>query len=198
MLLDRVLRLTVRNFSTLFLVVFIAIIPLHLIYAFVFHDVFAVRELHPAIAEFPENRLVRGVGRADISLARIGFWVVAAIEVGLIPFVTRAMKRVLVLDRQGEVPEASSAWRTWRESSSTPTDVKPDAAATAGAIVTGLIVGLLVWLALDAVVDLLRGSVVAFGLALADAASRAAGAAFALTPFALQLQAARDEERLKL
>lgn len=198
MLLDRVLRLTVRNFSTLFLVVFIAIIPLHLIYAFVFHDVFAVRELHPAIAEFPENRLVRGVGRADISLARIGFWVVAAIEVGLIPFVTRAMKRVLVLDRQGEVPGASSAWRTWRESSSTPTDVKPDAAATAGAIVTGLIVGLLVWLALDAVVDLLRGSVVAFGLALADAASRATGAAFALTPFALQLQAARDEERLKL
>ncbi len=198
MLLDRVLRLTIRNFSTLFLVVLIAIIPLHLIYAVMFHDVFAVRELHPAIADFPENRLVRGVGRTDISLARIGFWVVVAIEAALIPFVIRAIKRVLVLDREGEVPGALSAWRTWRESSSTPIGVKPDAATTAGAIAVGLLVGVFVWLTLDAVVDLLRGSAVAFGVAVADAASRAAGAAFALTPFALQLDAVGDDERLKL
>ena len=36
---------------------FIAIVPLHLVYGFVFLDVFAVRELHPAIAGFPESRL---------------------------------------------------------------------------------------------------------------------------------------------
>ena len=96
----------------MFLVTFVVLMPLHLIYALFFHDVFAVRELHPAIAEFPESRLVRGVGRNDIGQARLWFWLMAIIEVALIPVFLRAARRVLALDEGGRVPDAMTAWRT--------------------------------------------------------------------------------------
>src|SRR5687767_4032250 len=111
MLLDRSLRLTIRNFSTLFLVVFIAIVPLHLLYGLVFGDVLALRELHPAIAEFPESRLVRGVGKADVARAEIWFWIVALIELALLPLSVRATRQVVAMDAAGEVPTAIDAWR---------------------------------------------------------------------------------------
>lgn len=182
----------------MFLVVFIAIIPLHLIYALFFHEVFAVRELHPAIAGFPENRLVRGVGRADLSQARLWFWIIVAIELTLVPFVSRAVRRVLALDREGEVPGALNAWRTWRKPASASRRLEVDTATAAGGVALGFLVGALVWLTLDAAVDLLRGSAVGFAVAVADAVSRASGAAFALTPVALKLQSKPGQEVLRL
>lgn len=186
MLLDRVLRLAVRNFSTLFLVVFVVLIPLHLVYALFFHDVFAVRELHPAIAQFPESRMVRGVGRGDIAQARIWFWALAGLEVASIPLLLRPVRRVLVLDRAGRVPEASTAWRTMNEPYGSLDLPAPSLGVVLGCVGVGLILGGLVWLTLEAVASLLPDVMTGFTLALVDAASRSAGAAFVLTGLALR------------
>lgn len=197
MLLDRLLRLVVRNFSTMFLVVFVVIVPLHLIYAFFFLDVFSVRELHPAIADFPESRLVRGVGRSDVTQARIWFWVVVGAELLLIPLVVRALRRVLELDHEGLVPDALTAWKT--TGSRTGLDISPPGASEVmGMILIGFVVGALTWLPLDALVGLLPDTVVGVGAALADATSRAAGAAFALVGLALRSSRPSAPAELKL
>lgn len=183
--LDRALRLTVRNFSTLFLVVFIVIIPLHLVYAFFFHDVYWVRELHPAIAQFPENRLVRGVGADDLTRARLWFWILVAVEFALAPAFLRAVKQVLALDEEGGVPDAIGAWRRIREPA-TPRGATGTGLPTAVAsVLIGVLIGTLIWATFASFVDLLPHNATAFGVAVADATSRAAGAAFGLTGLAL-------------
>ena len=197
MLLDRLLQLVVRNFSTLFLVVFVVIVPLHLVYGLFFLDVFAVRELHPAIANFPESRLVRGVGRSDVAQARIWFWVVAGVELLLVPLIVRAIRRVLELDHEGRVPDAISAWKT--AGSHTGLDAPRPAMSSVAALgVAGLLVGGLTWFALDALVELLPDGMVGLGASLADAASRAAGASFALVGWALHSARPPASRELKL
>lgn len=198
MLLDRVLRLCVRNFSTLFLVVFMAIIPLHLTYAFVFHDVFAVQELHPAIAELPERRMVRGVDQAAIARARTWFWVLAAIELAAIPLFVRAVRRVLVQDAEGEVPNALTAWRTLRERSGPNGSTTPGTSVTLTCLLIGLTIGGLTWLTLATALDLMPEVATGAGLALADATSRAAGAAFPLTSLALRSRHTSVQTELKI
>lgn len=185
MLLDRALGLTVRNFSTLFLVVFIVIIPLHLAYAFVFHDVYWVRELHPTIAEFPEDRLVRGVGRGDLSRARVWFWIIVAAEVAVAPAFLRPVNRILALDQEGGVPDAIGAWRRFREPVARTHPSGSDLTTAVISTFVGVVIGALVWVTLASLVDLLPHSASAFGSALADATARASGAAFALTGIAL-------------
>lgn len=199
MLFDRAMRLTVRNFSTIFLVLFVILMPLHLLYAFAFHDVLAVRELHPAIAEFPANRQVKGVGQSDIARARLWFWVLAAVELALLPLFARAVRRVLVLDQQGLVPDAVSAWRSRNEPG-----VVRGAASTAkvrtatAAVAVGIAVGILVWLSLVRLADLFPPSAAAFVLGASDAAARATGAAFALVGLVLSIPPRRAEVDLKL
>lgn len=184
--MDRILRLCVRNFSTLFLVVFVVIIPLHLIYAFVFHNVFAVQELHPAIADLPPRRMVRGVDQAAISRARLWFWVLVAVEVVAIPLFVRAAARILSMDAGGRVPSAVAAWRTLGDAAKHRDSAAPGAGAISACLLIGVMVGALTWLILASLVDLVPDPATAAGLALADATSRAAGAAFLLTPLALR------------
>lgn len=193
MLLDRAMRLTVRNFSTLFLVVFLAIGPLHLIYGLMFQDVLALRELHPAIAGFPETRLVRGVGRGDIAQAQVWFWVLALIEVAALPLLIRPIRQVLAADLRGEVPTAVGAYRQM----GTPTELPAvktsvSAAVPLGiALVLAVVVGILVRSILGRIVDLLPDAAASLGLALADVTARSAGAALLLTAVALALGSRR-------
>src|SRR5687767_3835426 len=115
--LDRTLNATFREFSTLFLVVFVLILPLHLIYGWMFQDVLAVRELHGAIAEFPSSRQVRGVGQADVTNARLWFWIVIALEVALMPVIVKACRSVLEQARTGEIGSVRTALGAIRERS---------------------------------------------------------------------------------
>ncbi|MDQ3957154.1 MAG: hypothetical protein M3273_02410, partial [Actinomycetota bacterium] len=113
MLLERTLRLALRNYGTLFLFVATVTVTLHLVYLFVFRDVTAVSDLHPAIEAFPQSRQVRGVGRADLSAWRSGAWIVAAVEIALIPLLARGAARVLEQDEAGEVPTVAAALRAF-------------------------------------------------------------------------------------
>jgi hypothetical protein len=109
MLLDRAFRATVRNFSTLFLLVAIVTVPLHVAHAYVFRRVIAVSELHPAIERFPRARKVSGVGRAELTEARTSYLVLNLFEVALLPLVARAAARAMAADRSGGVPTVMRA-----------------------------------------------------------------------------------------
>ena len=193
MLLDRSLRMTVRNFSTLFLVVFAVIGPLHLIYGLVFHDVVALRELHPAIADFPETRLVRGVGRADIARAEVWFWILALVEIALLPVLVRPIRQVLAMDAGGEVPTAVGAYRRRGAAARLPSaESRGHPAVSAGAsLLIALAIAVPIRLILGRLFDLLPDTAAALGLALADAAARSAGAAVVLTTVVLALGSRR-------
>lgn len=110
-MVDRALRLTVRNFWTLFFVVGAVTVPLQVAYATAWHNVIAVRELHDDIAQFPPLRQVHSVGRDQLHDARLAYWVVVAVELALLPLLIRAARRVIESDARGELPSAPDAWR---------------------------------------------------------------------------------------
>ena len=179
MLLDDALRGTLRNFSTLFLVLFSVIGPLHLIYGFAFHDVLALRELHPAIADFPPSRQVRGVGRAAVDQARLWLWVLVVIELALLPVFVRLAAHVARTDERGEVPTAFGAWRRVR--------VKPEGGpagrqwgTVAAGVLIGVAVGFLTEATLMVIADLVPDSAAFAAIAVARAVGHSAGGAFAL------------------
>lgn len=181
MLLEDALRGTLRNFSTLFLVLFTLIGPLHLVYGFAFHDVLALRELHPAISEFPPSRQVRGVGRTALDQARLWFWVVAVIELALLPLFARAAAHVAASDRRGEIPTALGAWRGLR----TRTErLRGPLGYRAGTVAVGIALGLAVgWLTeatLILVADLVPDNAAFAVTALARAVGHSAGGALVL------------------
>ena len=182
MLLDDALRVTLRNFSTLFLVIFIVLGPLHLVYAFVFHDVLALRELHPAIADFPANRQVRGVGRDALAQARIWSWVVAVVGLALTPLFLRVGSHVIAMDERDEVPTASEAWRRARAQAATERSGYRIGTIAAG-VAIGVAIALLTQETLMVVSDLVPDSA-AFGvIALAQSVGRSAGGAFVVGTF---------------
>ncbi|HYO61110.1 MAG TPA: hypothetical protein VEU29_04355 [Actinomycetota bacterium] len=108
-MLDRTLRLALRNYVTLFLFVATFAVAIHLVYLFLFRDVVGLAELHDAIREFPPSRQVRGVGHADLDAWRIGNVVVTLIEIGLVPFLAKGAARVIEQDERGEVPTVGAA-----------------------------------------------------------------------------------------
>ena len=109
-MLERTLRLALRNYVTLFLFVACVTISIHLVYLFLFRDVVGVSELHAAIAEFPPQRQVRGVGQGDLDAWRIGNGVVTLIEIALVPFLAKGAARVVEQDEAGEVPTVKAAF----------------------------------------------------------------------------------------
>ena len=110
-MVDRALRLTVRNFWTLFFAVAAVTVPLQLAYATAWHNVIAVRELHADIARFPPLRQVHSVGRSQLHDARLTYWVIVAVELVLLPLFVRAARRVVETDAAGGVPSALDALR---------------------------------------------------------------------------------------
>ncbi len=179
MLFDRALRATFRNFSTLFLVVFLVLAPIHLVYGLVFQDVLALQELHPAIAEFPRNRQVRGIGIDDVARARIWFWIVVGIDLALVPLFTRVCGRVLASDAGGQVPTAVGAWRSIR---SPGPDLDVRGGSFLGTIGAGLLLALAVAGLTEALLlvlaDLLPDALAFGAIALAQAVGKSAGIPF--------------------
>lgn len=108
-MLDRTLRLALRNYVTLFLFVATFAVAIHLVYLYLFRDVVGVAELHEAIREFPPNRQVRGVGHRDLDAWAVGNVVITLIEIALLPFLAKGAARVIEQDERGEVPTVKSA-----------------------------------------------------------------------------------------
>jgi hypothetical protein len=109
MSLDWTLRLVFRNFATLFLLVALVTVPLHVGRAFAYRRVVSLRELHPAIAELPPNRLVRNVGAADLEAAQNALLAVIAIELALIPLMAGATRRVAQNEESQRLPTVADA-----------------------------------------------------------------------------------------
>ncbi len=95
MLVDAAFRSTFREFSTLFLLVAILTVPLHVAHSYVFRDVLAVRDLHPDISGFPEGRHVRNVGVADLRSSQRAALALTLLEIALIPLFVRAARPVV-------------------------------------------------------------------------------------------------------
>ncbi len=108
-MLDRTLRLALRNYVTLFLFVATFSVVIHLVYLYLFRDVVGLAELHDAIREFPPQRQVRGVGQADVDAWRAGNVVVTLAEIALVPFLVKGVARVIEQDERGEVPTVRAA-----------------------------------------------------------------------------------------
>jgi hypothetical protein len=184
MSLDRSLRATFRNYVTIFFVVAIVTVPLHVVHGFVYRKVMNVRELHPDIEDFPERRKVRRVSAKNLEESRNAFLFVTAVELLLLPLAAGATRHVLDIDRDGGVPRVYDAWlhsiSAWREP---PRDSAGPIALIAGAGV-GLVVGYLVERIGFLLAEPVPGSIVFAPIGLVQGVARAAGAAFLLVPLA--------------
>ena len=184
-MLDHAFRLTLRNFTTYFLLAACITIPLHVGHALLFQRVIAVSEIHDAIEEFPSERQVRGVGKDELRDARLGLVAVSVLEILLLPLLARAARRVLKDDTEGILPTVRAGWaglppggsliRAWREHAPT--------------LLTALVVALVLG-ALAERVGILLSEPLADGRAwagvgLAQAAARALAAPFFIVPWAL-------------
>jgi len=180
MSLDEALRGTLRNFSTLFLVLFVVLGPLHLMYGFAFADVLALRELHPSISEFPPSRQVRGVGRAALDQARVWLWVVTVMELILVPLFARLIGHVRATDDRDEVPTAIGAWRSAWTSATTRGPSSRSIRTISGGVVLGIAVGFLTEATLMVIADLVPDNAAFALIALARSVGHSAGGAIAL------------------
>jgi hypothetical protein len=184
MLLDRALRATVRNYSTLFLLVAVVTVPLEVAHAYVFRRVIAVSELHPAIERFPSHRKVGGVGPRQLGEARVVAAAVTALELLSLPFLARAATRIVEVDRAGGVPTLLGIVRRTHR---TP-PLRRLRRIPTGPLLAAAAVGLAVaWLARAVglvVVEPLPDAAAFAGVGLVDGVARAAGGAFFVGPAA--------------
>ena len=194
-MVDKAFRAALRNFSTLFLIVAVITVPLHLLYGIVFQNVIETRELHSVIQTFPETRQVRSVGRAQLMQARVGLALVTLIELAVLPFLARAARRVLRMEEAGEVATVGAALRAIREEPAIPFGLDrmgPVLVAAAIGFAIGFAIERTGLLLLEFVSD--ESTFPFFGLM--QGVSRAAGAPFLLAGLALlkpAAEAARDE-----
>ncbi len=106
------MRVTFRHFSTFFLIVAVVTVSVQLVYAFVFQDVLSVTDLHAQIETFPETRLVRNVGAADLKTARTAAFGVLILQLLSLPILLKATARVLEVDADNGVPTVADAYRS--------------------------------------------------------------------------------------
>jgi hypothetical protein len=92
---DAALRSTFRNFFTLFLLVAVWTVPLHLAHSYAYRDVISIAELHPDLETFPEGRRVRNVGVGDLRSSRRAYLLLTVLELALLPLLLRAARRVV-------------------------------------------------------------------------------------------------------
>jgi hypothetical protein len=180
---DDVLKTTFRNYATLFFVVAALTVPVHVVHAFVYRDVIAVREIHDAVEDLDPGQQVRRVTADDLAKYRTTGWLIAAAEVALIPVLAGAARTVLATRDSLSV---GTAWRRWLGGWRKPL---PRPAYQAGVLLVGAAVAVAVAFLLRATGFLLSepvGEVVAFGpVGLTEGLARAAGAPFLLVPLAL-------------
>lgn len=184
--LDRVLALTWRNFASLFLIVAIVTVPLHVGRTFMYRKVIAARELEADIESFPEGREVRGIGPDDLDAARRSLVIVTLIELALLPLGVGAVRRALWVDRRARPPGVLDSWAhsasaLWQRRDGPP----PSLGAIGGGAVIGLAAGFLVeriGLLLAEPFPLYLGFA---PIGLIQGVARALGAIFFLVPLAL-------------
>ena len=171
-----------RNYWSVFFLVASVTVPLHLAYATVWHNVIAVADLHEDIEAFPPLRQVHGVGRTQLSQARIAFWILWAVEIALLPLFVRATRRILEVDAREGVPAALDGWRHALTRTGTGGVVR--ALSRPGPLLVGAVVATAVFLLVTGIGSLLvepLGDERAFaGLGLVDGVARAAAAPFLL------------------
>ncbi|MGH2755451.1 MAG: hypothetical protein ACRDLB_13610 [Actinomycetota bacterium] len=183
-MLDHAFRLTLKNFTTYFLLAACITVPLHVGHALVFQRVIAVSEIHDAIEEFPSERQVRGVGKAELRDARLGLVAVTAVEILLLPLLARAARRVLSDDRHGVLPTVRGGWgrpsetggnlaRAWRKEGS----------SLVVALVLALAIGALAERAGMLLTEPLADQRAWAGVGLAQAAARALAIPFFIVPW---------------
>lgn len=184
-MLERAFRLTIANLSTLFLVVMVVVLPLHLAHSYWFKEVIEVAELHGQIASFPADRTVRDVGAGDLRDYLASLTVLALVELGLCLLLVRATRRVIEDDEAGRVPTATRAWLTGLALGgpylrSLTRDLGPLLVAGLVAAAVGILaerIGLLV-------IQPLGDQRAWVGIAVVQATSRALAAPFFLVPWA--------------
>ncbi len=179
-MVDKAFRATFRNFATLFLLVAVVTVPLHLLYSVVFNNVIETRELHAVIETFPPARQVRSVGRSQLTYARVGFAIVTFLEIATIPFLARATRRVLDAEEEEELTSVTDALTGLRDAPPLGLDTSrmgPVLVGTATALAIGLGIERSGLLLLEFVPD--AATFPFFGLM--QGVSRAAGAPFLLT-----------------
>lgn len=103
------LRSAWRNYSTLFLLAATVTVPLHIALSFAARRVIEVYELHAEIATWGADRELAGIGAADLGWYRRGVFLVSVAEVLLLPWLIRAGRRVLDVDRLGGLPSIARA-----------------------------------------------------------------------------------------
>jgi hypothetical protein len=182
--LDRALRATVRNFSTIFLLVALVTLPLQLIHAYVFRNVIAVSELHPAIETFPQERQVSGVGRRQLREAAVTYAVVNVIEIALLPWVVGATAQVMATDRRQGVPTVLRALQATGSSLAVARLTRLRRGPMLLAATLAVAVGWLLRVIGLIVVEPLPDSAAFAGVGLVEGLCRAVGGAFLVGPLA--------------
>jgi hypothetical protein len=114
-LLDRSFRRALGDYSTLFLLVAVFTVTLHLVYSVIFRDVIAMSDLHPELSLLRPNGAVRGVGPSDLSTSETFYWILTALEIVAIPFLTAGAGRILQVGAAGGVGTVPDAYRHMRE-----------------------------------------------------------------------------------
>jgi hypothetical protein len=179
--LDSALRAAFANFSTLFLLVAMLYVPLQVTRSYAFRDVVEVRALHGAIAQFPDDRRVRGVDRQRLDRYRFFGVVVAVIQVGLLPVLAGGARHALDEDRRGRLPTVTGSLAGGLRSPIVPVPSGPVLASVliaAGVYLLGsAIARLLLEVTPDAVAWAMAG--------LSEGTARVAGVPFVLASVAL-------------
>jgi hypothetical protein len=109
-MLDRAARSTVRNFSTLFLICLVLLLPLEIAYGFLHKGAIANHEIRPFIVDLGEGTKIQGVGSPEFESAERNRVILTVIEVALLPLFIAAARRAIERDRLGELPSATDAY----------------------------------------------------------------------------------------
>lgn len=175
MLLDRSARSTVRNFSTLFLVCMVAMLPLEMTYAFIHRSEIEVRELHRYIEDLPQGQKVRRVGPDDLAAARRDRAIFTGVELLLLPLLLAATRRVLEVDRREGVPTATDAWRRIASTGLGPTPRRGTLGPVIVAVAFALTVGFAAYLSGRNVVEVFPDRFAFVILGVVEATARSIG-----------------------
>ncbi|HEX2239999.1 MAG TPA: hypothetical protein VHJ82_02475 [Actinomycetota bacterium] len=184
-MLERAWSFALRNLATLFLTYALVATPIQVVYSYAFKDVLAVREIHSEIETFPQFREVRGVGRADLTRARLGLVVVTILELLLVPLAYGATRRIREVEERGDPPEVLDAWRHARTLLGDFTSrlrVAPGPLLLAAGV--GTLIGWLTWRVGQIVIDPLGPDQTFAGYALVASTARSLGVAFWLSAVA--------------
>lgn len=110
-MLDHGLRAAFRNYATLFLLVALFTVPLHLAYSYAYRTIIEVSDVHTALEDFPNYRSVEGVTAEQLRISRTVYLGLAGVEILLIPLLARASRRVVEVDTAEGVPTVPDALR---------------------------------------------------------------------------------------